>query len=55
MKHITFKWPHIHSPTEAQSKWLYVTVVAALVIAALVAGGWYLGVGGFGEWSLFEE
>lgn len=54
MKHIAVKWPHFHLPDEVQKKWMYV-LVAAVVLAALIVVGWYASVGGFGEWSLFQE
>lgn len=55
MKHIELKWSRLHWPEEGQRKWVYVTLIAAAVVAALIAIGWSLGVGGLGEWSLFEE
>ena len=55
MKHLAIRWPHLHLPTEAQARWIYVAIVAAIFLAALIALGWFAAVGGFGEWSLFEE
>ncbi len=55
MKHIAVKWPHFHLPEQAQRTWIYAALIAAVVLAALVALGWYAGVGGFGEWGLFQE
>ncbi len=55
MKHIEMKWPHFHPPSEAQRKWMYAALIAAIVLAGLVAVGWYVSLGGFGEWGLFQE
>lgn len=55
MKHVELKGYRFHLPEEAQMKWIYAALVAAAVLAALIAVGWYLGVAGLGEWSLFEE
>ena len=54
MKHIELKRPHFHLSPEAQKKWMY-TAIAVIAVAAIVALGWYAGMGGFGEWALFEE
>ncbi len=54
MKHLAIRWPHLHLSTEAQARWIYLAI-AAIVLAALIAVGWFAAVGGFGEWSLFEE
>ncbi|MDH3315474.1 MAG: hypothetical protein OER43_06870 [Gammaproteobacteria bacterium] len=48
MKHAAIKWPHFHMPEQAHNKWIY-ALVAAVVLAALIAVGWYAGLGGFGE------
>ncbi len=42
-------------PAETQRKWMYSALIAVIVLAALIAVGWYAGVGGFEEWGLFEE
>ena len=55
MKHIELKWHRPHWPEGAPRKRIYATLIAAAVVAALMVIGWSLGVGGLGEWSLFEE
>ena len=55
MKLIDLKWYRLPQPDEPQRKRVYAVLLAAAVIAALIAIGWSLGIGGFGEWSLFEE
>ena len=55
MKHIAMNRPSFHLPAEWQSKRVYRVIAAVVVLAAVIAIGWYAGTGGFGEWSLFQE
>lgn len=55
MKQMAKSWPNFHLPTLEQSRWIYTAVVVAVVLAGLIAVGWYAGTGEFGSWSLFEE
>lgn len=55
MKQMAKSWPKFHLPTQEQSRWIYTAIIVAVVLAALIAAGWYAGTGEFGLWSLFEE
>ena len=55
MKLIDLKWYRLPQTDDPQRKKVYAVLLAAAVIAVLIALGWSLGIGGFGEWSLFEE
>ena len=54
MKYIVINLPNFHEAKLEQKQRIVAAIVAAVVVAAL-AVGWYAGIGGFAEWSLFQN